>query len=455
MVLLTAMLLSCHAPGDDPPRVCLDPSPSRGAITGTGPLQFHGDAPKNLLFLSIDTLRKDHVGLYGDSTLTPTLDCLGEQGVVLDDFQQCANWTWSSMTCTLGGRGNVESGHMPRLVGAEQTELRVPEGTPFLASWLGDAGFYSIVVSANDWLSETWGTTQGYDEVIDPLGGAMRVVDHGETALLDAIRRGQAERWFLHLHFTEPHAPYDPPARYLHELDDLEPWPEDLSVKKMHYGARSEWGDLTVEEQALLQKHLEARYAGEVSLLDDQLADVMDQLDRAGLLEDTLVVVWSDHGEQFWEHGNQTHAYLLHPEETAATAFFWSKNIVSARWPGPTHGSDLVPTALQVLGVPIPDEVTGAVVGEAAEDRLRFGDALARKGGVQSVTQGDLHMQFRWYNGKVEVFDRSVDPGDTTDVLDPTDPTHLQLWASLRARAEAMATLVGGDPTPKWPDDLP
>jgi arylsulfatase A-like enzyme len=193
-----------------------------------------------------------------------------------------------------------------------------------------------------------------------------------------------------------------------------------------------------------------------VSLLDDRLADVVDQLDRAGLLEDTLVVVWSDHGEQFWEHGNQTHAFLLHSEENDAVAFFWAKNIVPARWEGPTHSTDLVPSVLDVLGVPIPDEVTGEVVGTASDDRLRFSESLARKGGVQAVQQGDLRMQYRWHLGRVDVYDTTADPGETTDILDPTDPTHLELWTALKARAQQMAELVvDGDPAPKWPSNLP
>ena len=71
---------------------------------------------------------------------------------------------------------------MPRLNGTDEQRPKVADGTPFLATWLGNAGYYSVIVSGNDWLSDEWGNTQGYDEMIRPTGMADSVYDAGSKA---------------------------------------------------------------------------------------------------------------------------------------------------------------------------------------------------------------------------------------------------------------------------------
>jgi len=331
----------------------------------------------------------------------------------------------------------------------------VPLGTPFLATWLGTAGFASALVSANDWLSPTWGNAQGYDAFDTPGGDAREVLTKGRQLITKELKQQDADRFFLHMHHMEPHASYNPPLQNTVGLDELEPYPIDLTIRDNHYGQRDGWGTLTDEEQAFLEAHLRILYEGEIRTIDERFEENWEIMEDEGYLNDTLVVIWNDHGEAFWEHGNQTHAYQLHGEENDGFAIFWSRNIVPGVYEGPTHAIDLVPTVLDMLGQPIPDEVTGYPVGKAPEDRLRFSAAVARKGGINMVTKGKLKLHYRW-NGTVEFYDRSVDPEEQDDLFDATDPRVLELWGPLREQAEAMAPLlIDNDPSPIWPDDLP
>lgn len=425
-------------------------------VVGSDVLQFYGRVPKNLVFISIDTFRKDHIGAYGNTqALTPFLDRIAGESVIMDDHLQCSCWTFASTTCTLAGRSNIDRGHIPRLNGDDTNRPPVPPGTPFLATWLGQAGFYSVIVSGNDWLSSNWGNTQGYDESLRPSGGAPSVFTTASSAIRSAQSRGEADRWFMHMHFMEPHAAYDPPAEYIIGEENLEPWPEDLTNRDTHYEWRSEWPSLTPDEQDLLEAHLRILYQGELRHLDDELSDIWDQMDEQGFLDDTLVVFWNDHGEQFWEHGFQTHAYKLNREENDGFLWFWSKNIVPGRYAGPTSSIDLVPTLLDLYDLQMPPEVTGWPMGSAPPDRARFAEVLARLGGGNAVTLAGKKMIYMW-SGSVEVYDRNVDPLEVHDVYDPHDPEQLHLWSLLRPQAEAMAPLVvGGSPAPVWPTDLP
>jgi arylsulfatase A-like enzyme len=401
------------------------------------------EPPRNVFLLSIDTLRRDHFSRWGGQGVTPYMDQLIDEGVVLDNHTQCSNWTYAGMTCTTLGRPGLDLDWVPELTGSAEP---MPEsGT--LPGWLSDAGYYTLVNSLNGWFSDEWNTLQGYQD---------RLVAGGNTklAMLAAADQLQAhgtdDPWFVHVHVIEPHAPYVPPDEYLEGLDELEPAPWDLTDRDQHYFARDTWPSMSDEEQALLESHLRVRYAGEVAWVDDLVKGAIAELDARGLLEDTIFVVFSDHGESFWEHGNQTHAHTLHADENNGLLFFWAKDILPGVWSGPTTAIDLAPTLLDLLGVPIPAEVEGIPLGQAEEDRPRFHSSMARQGTLQSVVHGDLKLHFSWRTGALELYDRSADAAERADLYDPKDERVVALWALLRPEVEALALVLGEEPI--WPE---
>jgi len=435
--LLPALFLLSCGNGKSPEKP--DPVYGPGDEIGTTP-DFYDHVPTNLIMISIDTFRRDHLPRYGDKDIAGFLGVLQETGVPLDDHTTCSNWTFPGTVCTLRGAYNVENGFIPKI--DKDTRKPIPMFSDFLAGWLGDQGYFSVLSSGNEWVSTEWNSTQGFDIALEPQGGdAGFLSSEGISSLEAAIDQGKADKWYLHLHLMEPHAPYQPPQRYLGALDKLPNVAYNLGVKDEHYDATASFPTMTDEQQENLEAHLRTRYEGEISYFDDQLFWIFNDLEHRNLLDDALLVIWNDHGEQFWEHGKQSHAYGLHREENDGWVIFWAKNIVAEAWTEPTSAIDLVPTILKLQGFDIPEEVTGNALGERDPLAPRFATSVARSGAVQSVRKENWKLIFNW-KGTLRLYDLDADPNEQDNLYSTSHPKAQELWQELRPYVEAAEPLA-------------
>ncbi|MFT5681723.1 MAG: arylsulfatase A-like enzyme [Myxococcota bacterium] len=436
LALMTLLACTANTPDDD----------SASTVPTDSFPSFYGSAPKNLLVISLDTFRRDHMARYGDTrNLTPFLDSIANNGLALDDHQSCSNWTFPGVICAMDGRSPLEYDFVPSFA-----REPVPDrGT--LASWLSGAGYHTIMITSNGWLYDDTNVAYGYDYANHPGGdGAIGIYEGGRDLLLEAIDDG-ADPWFLHIHLKEPHTPYSPPDSYLDDLDDLTPVPYNLDDFDEHYDAASAWNSLTDKGRALLLEHLTVRYTGELRYLDDLLQQIWIDLTARGLLKDTLVVFWTDHGEQFWEHDYQAHARGLNQEENAAIALMWADNIIPVAWEEPTTHADIAPTILSILGVDIPDEVSGKVAGTADPNRAIFSFTQANLGIVQSVRRGDDKMIYRWGTGEKWLYNVAEDPTEAINLYSAEDPIVEDLWDLLGPRVSLLDELVVNEPVDPGP----
>jgi arylsulfatase len=450
MISLLA-LLSCVEPETEPgarvdftPTEATNPDADRLLVFPDGP-------PKNILMISIDTLRKNQLGFYGGPADTPFLDSLLAGSVHLDNHMQCSSWTYVSTSCTLMGGSHEANGYMPLLT---QLQEPLPDTTHFVAESLTDAGFLTAIHSPNEWLSATWNNTKGYQIQMNLGGDAASAASQASVALLNAVEDQDAEKWMLHLHFLEPHSPYNPPEEYLTALADLPAIPFDLSDRDVQYAINRESFDAFPESmQEAIEAHLRVRYLGELAWLDDKLERIFNDFEARGMLEDSLVVLWSDHGETFWEHGHQTHAWDLYPEENDAILAFLAPGLAPKAFAGPTHAYDLAPTLLDLYGIEIPPSMDGVVLGTALEDRFRYASTSARAGPVQMIRQGDDALYYNWRQGKVELFDLAQDPTAMVDLRASEPVRTQQLWEALTPWIAALDPLLETD-APLLPSGL-
>ena len=403
--------------------------------------QFFGEVPQNLIVISIDTFRTDHMAHFGDTRgLTPLIDRLATEGLVLNDHASCANWTYGGITCANTGNLAVEGMFMPKIGKSARREM--PD-TPTLASSLRDAGYLTLLETSNIWFSDEYNSDYGFTLSERPGDrSATGIFDSAMDLFTPTWETGDYENFYIHMHVKEPHVSYTPPDKYLDGLDELEPITWDLTISDEQYELNGQWDDLPEEERDLILQHMRLRYAGELMYLNDQLEDMFEELDSRGLLDNTLVMLWSDHGEQFQEHDRQTHAYSLYSEENDALAVLWSKNIVPAEWDGPTSHIDLAPTVLSLLGQAGAEGMGGLPVGTAPEDRPIFAEVCARLGPVQSVTLEGMRLHYRWATGERWLYDLNADPSEQVNLIESDPDTAEALWSLLEPRVTALEPLI-------------
>ncbi len=437
IALLSTLLAACHWPA----LVELPCDPDAAPTELSAPaLSFSGERPKNLLMVSLDTLRRDRVGRYDGSDRTDFLDSLFERGVALDDHRSCSNWTYPGMLCALTGQGPLDLGFMATTNASSPLQL-IPEEVSMLGDWLAAEGFTTELVTANPLIGEKFGFARAYQDQLTHTGADAAEVTAYATGALAGLR-DQEQPWFLHVHYLDPHIPYNPPEAYLGGLDALEPlsrWDEKVYQKDtLEAVDRKRWR-LSEECRALIEAHLAVRYNGELAYLDDELEALFSTLEAYDILEDTLVVLYSDHGEQFWDHGEILHHSGIYQEESDAIALFVGPGLTPLAWSEPTTHADLVPTILDALQIDIPQEVTGAVLG-TEPSCARFVEHLDPDSGAQSVDYGPWRMVYDW-GGEVRLYDREAAPGEREDLLADYPDEALLLWSFLFPRVEALGAL--------------
>lgn len=442
------MVLACSATPDTGAEsecpVSAEPGEERALV-------FSDERPTRVLGISIDTLRRDRIGRYSGLDTTPFMDQVLAEGVTLDDFRTCANWTLPGLTCAMTGQSTLDLGVEPLASSLSERPEPLPEDLETLATWLDDAGYETRLVSAAKLFSQEQPIANGFDRV--HFNGELQAEKLVDAALVEAADLAALDDtpFYLQVHFRDPHSPYAPPDAYQATLAGAELGEMDPRTSEGMKAIRKGWETLGAQEREELATVLFTLYDGELRYLDDQLGRLWAGLDELGLLDDTLVVFWSDHGEQFFDHDRFEHGQSLHRSEAAAVGGLWARALEPGAFTGPTEQVDLVPTVLDALGLPIPDAVTGIPIGSVAEDRVRISATVNhRDEPTFTVDREDQRLFYNW-TGKRALYDLVDDPGEHRDIYDDTDPTVACLWSFLepalalvdRAKAEGEPTLPG------------
>ena len=410
-----------------------------GSIEDIERLKERGEL--NVLFVLIDTLRAERLGSYGyERDTSPVLDRIARSGVRFERHLAQSSWTKSSMA-------SLWTGLYPQRNGITSYDRVIPDAAQMPAEILRDAGFQTIGLWRNGWVSPTFGFGQGFDLYHRPLGKAQpaeikrenptlsdKSTDEALTeAAVEFVRINGERPWFLYVHLMDLH-------EYIYDAESALFGTDHPDL----YDNSLRWTDRTVE------------------ILLEDLAD-LDQLDK------TLIVIASDHGEAFLERGFEGHARWVYRETTDVPlliSFPFRLEpgvVVEAR----TQNVDIWPTILDLLGISSPGgidgrtrlpEILAAANGEPPKGSEQVGIADLNRNWAQrdseplptiAVVDGP-HRYVRVYSDAEdsdvrgpteELFDRREDPREVQD-RSAVDPEVLE-----RLRAVADAYL---DSEPTW-----
>jgi len=423
--------------GDD---TALPTSPYTGE--GTQGLTFTGDKPTNVLIITMDTLRRDTVGYYGGaSDVTPNIDRLLQDAVVLDNHRTCSNWTYPAMACIFTGRYNELTGFVPRAVD------RYPDEPETMAEVLSAAGYDTRAVAAQAVFNSSYNLAQGYQSVQYDSNYTAADVTAGTVAQASQLVTGDAP-WLLHAHFIDPHIPYTSPDAYRDDLD-YSGGAVDSTSRTFIPEMEEDWEGYDDDTRAEVLAELQGLYHGDVRFMDEAIGSLFDQLAILGALDDTLVVLMSDHGEQFWDHDRFEHGQDIFVEETLGLTALSAPGLTPDRIDAVTSHVDILPTVLDVLGVDaIPAEVDGAVLGSFQSDRPVYA-GIANEVEVAQSIEIDGNRLIYWWDGRAAFYDLSADPGELIDLYpnldEAEDPRLDYLWAALAPNTEAMVSALGDE----------
>lgn len=262
----------------------------------------------NILLISIDTLRADHLGCYGYTKDTsPNIDRLARDGTRFTKMTSTCSWT-------LPSHASMLTGLYPAHHALENDGVQLPREIPTLAEALQHRGYYTVGVVSHLYVSSAFGLQRGFDVFDETLieGGktnplAEQVVDR----VLELMRAAPRERFFAFVHFFDPHWDYTPPAPYNRKFTD----PDYRGRVNGQLTSLLPYRDGRVPMPEADRRQAIALYDGEIAYTDAQIGRLLDALREEERLENTVIVLTADHGEEFLEHNRLGHGRRLYREQ--------------------------------------------------------------------------------------------------------------------------------------------
>ena len=381
------------------------------------------DKPQwNVVIVTFDTTRADHLGAYGDeNAMTPVVDQLARDGVL---FERAA----APVPITLPSHSTIMTGKVPFTHGIRDNGLFIlDEDQITLAEILSDAGYQTGAAIASFPVTSQFGIAQGFDFFEEHITTSYedmygqrsfpksrlffdeRPASRVNEAIFPWLEANHDEPFMLWVHYFDPHHPHEPPAPY-NQL-----FAHDL-------------------------------YAGEIAFTDESLGVLIDRLKQLGVYDNTIFVMTADHGEGNYEHNESTHSMLMynstmhvpliirHPEKIGA-------GMRIEPWVGTV---DILPTLLDLLELPIPDDLQGSSLWPYVETPDAIAESVKNEVYAETLSprlshgwgelRGLYHGDIKYIHGpRPELYDLSDDHDELNNLIEQKP----ELAAEMKSRLQA------------------
>jgi arylsulfatase A-like enzyme len=446
------------AGGDIVLKTSYEGSPARGPFVGFATLrialpfeaerQRSSEGRPNIVLIVVDTLRADRLSCHGNERETsPTMDRLAREGLRCEQAYSSAPWTIPGTASVLTGLTPPEHG-----LGVADSNY-LSDRLDSLPKVFAREGFTTGAITCNPLVDGSRNFDQGFESFSNrPWAPAPDI----EQEVADWIAGIGEQRFFLYLHSTDPHAPYRATPEALARQGVVE---RDDIFPAMPREVVEHWYDGKTEDKERVERtceHYLDVYDAEVDVTDHFVKHVLAELERAGLAENTILCITSDHGEEFLEHGLIGHFNQLFDESIHVPLILWGPGVPVGRVLSfPLENRHVAPTLLHLAGVPLPVGMRGPdLTSEDDTDTLALQGAYitSQKGRwvdfdkQESLTLGAMHslVEGQWQlihcpvtdppgQGFDRLYDLQADPECRVD-LAPRQPERV---AAMRSSIEA------------------
>ena len=374
---------------------------------------------RNVLLISLDTTRADHLSCYGfQKSTTPNIDAIAKDGTLFEH-------AITPIGLTLPAHISVLTGTYPPFHQVhDNLSLRLSESNVTLAEVLREQLFATVAVISSVVMDRKFGLDQGFDVYDDqfekPAGSDVddpieRPGGEASRHIREYLAQHRDEPFFMFAHFYDPHTDYEPPEPFASQYAD------DL-------------------------------YTGEIAYVDQCVGEVIKRLKELDLYDSTLIVVMGDHGEGLGEHGEAEHGYYVY-QYTAHVPLI-------IRVPGERGGkrisdvvslADVMPTVLSYLGIPIPQRVQGKDLSglssqpsDSGQMRYVYTESMSPTRYGCNPLLGLVGDRWKYIESKrPELYDLKEDPGERDNLIQ-NDP---QMAQHMRETLAAMTARLAGTPS--------
>lgn len=443
----------------------------------------------NVVLITLDTLRADRLSVYGYRRATsPALEALARDAVVYSNAVSPAAWT-------LPGHASLFTGTLPRRHGAHNPESSAPSAPAAralllaptlhpenltLAEILSRHGYRTAAVSANHlFVSRKVGLAQGFEVFDDrpgvklgylpaahPLMESLQLFplrrllkDYRTAAEINSLAiawleaHGRGRPFLLFLNYMDPHRPYCPPAPYDRSFPGIRlrmRWPEDAIHRRKRKLTRRE------------REHYAAAYDGEIAYLDHHLGELFAHLKSAGLYDEALIIVTSDHGELFGEHDLMEHGYgPYEPVYRVPLLIKYPGGTPTGRVDRRVSTVQVLPTLLDVLGLPEPPGLDAVALGDEGQEIIAeqylpmflwttYGERFRR--GYRTLYEGPWKL-VRFSDGELQLFNLEMDPREDHDLAARHPEVAEELANRLDEHMRAVTPIADRQPAPQPVDE--
>ena len=330
-------------------------------LDARGPVFSQDHRVKRVVLITVDTLRRNAVLAGGSATDSPNIDALAEDSIVFTNAYAPAPWTPPSIA-------SMMTGLSPWAHSVSRMEPSYPPEPPYLSDLLLDAGYATAAFGANPLVTHQRALSRSFQTfhfperglaktfgiaVLSLLAGPVRMSDQHWTEKLTAmgetwVDSHRDDDFFLWLHYFDPHSPYLPPREFI--PDGPDPPGLNVGVEFERKGLLSRFSRYSPRQKRWLRD----LYRAEVRYVDDRIGRLIDTLKKLGLFEESLIVLTSDHGEEFWEHGGVRHGHSFYNEVLGVPLLVkLPRSLATAprRVDGNVSTVSVTPTVLELCGL--------------------------------------------------------------------------------------------------------